>query len=584
MSKFASVGASHGLAVSSGLRSGAITSSGNISYHSSGEAVDLAGPAKGMMATFRELRSRFGSRLAELIYTPGGVGIKDGHPYTYSGQVAADHFDHVHVAYDTGKPGVGDGMGRSATSATAGVGDGLGGNVKAVWKFLVGKGLTAMQAAGVIGGMMGESGKSLSTTATNKKSGAFGIAQWLGGRKKSLMAMKNPKSLGTQLAHLWSELQGSESGALSAVKGSKSIAAVVKAWVTKFERPGAGEQTLGPRTSNAKQVYGALKGVKGAKGGKGKGAPEQKVSNYEMISAMADVALAQAASTKNPADDILANTQLRDATTYRIKQVRAALKKPGLKAATRLRLTQELGGLVGKHTELQGTLKELRNPAGGGDIVERYGQAIDARIATAQTTETLSDDIAPLQEKATLLGKVFTETQKRFGAGSMEAVTAFANLAQATNDVAKTQRDAIVQGFTTRLTAGQAALTVAQVMTPTSTVDDLAALTGSLGVATEGFNNAVARGDNEAIIEFGGQVLSLRDAIEALNNTVEESMMAQRDAEKTLKEEAQKRANVSESNYATLARAIADVASGQIGGTTGLGLMTPSFPGGGVRY
>lgn len=105
---FARIGAGMGLRVSSGLRPGSITSSGNKSYHSSGDAIDMAGSPGGMMRFFKTMRGMFGSRLRELIYTPGGVGIKDGRPFQYSGQVAADHYDHVHVAY-TGP--FGDGIG-----------------------------------------------------------------------------------------------------------------------------------------------------------------------------------------------------------------------------------------------------------------------------------------------------------------------------------------------------------------------------------------------------------------------------------------------------------------------------------------
>lgn len=118
LAPFAAIGASHGLRVSDGLRpSGTRTSSGGISYHGSGDAIDLAGSSSGMMATFRELKNRFGGKLRELIYTPGGVGIKDGRPFRYTGKVAADHNDHVHVAY-TGPfgdgPGRGDGNGVNA--------------------------------------------------------------------------------------------------------------------------------------------------------------------------------------------------------------------------------------------------------------------------------------------------------------------------------------------------------------------------------------------------------------------------------------------------------------------------------------
>jgi hypothetical protein len=119
LAPFAAMGAKFGLSTSSGIRPGAVTSSGNQSYHATGDALDMIGPPGRMLKFFQFMRERFGSRLAELIYTPGGIGINDGRPYTYGGQVAADHYDHVHLAY-TGKA-FGDGIGRIART-----GDGPG--------------------------------------------------------------------------------------------------------------------------------------------------------------------------------------------------------------------------------------------------------------------------------------------------------------------------------------------------------------------------------------------------------------------------------------------------------------------------
>jgi hypothetical protein len=117
MAPFASIGARFGLHVSSGRRPGAITTSGNVSYHSSGEAIDEAGTPSGMMGFFNYLKNTQGPRLAELIYGPGQVGIKDGRPYNFGPALNAQHMDHVHVAYDTGRPGVGDGIGEAAQAA-----------------------------------------------------------------------------------------------------------------------------------------------------------------------------------------------------------------------------------------------------------------------------------------------------------------------------------------------------------------------------------------------------------------------------------------------------------------------------------
>lgn len=113
---YASVAAGYGLHVSSGRRPGAITSAGNVSYHSTGDAIDVAdgtsGPSPAKMNFARAMVSRYGSQLEELIYTPLGFSIKDGRkvaPYA-----ASEHYDHVHVA-DTNPSAsaAGDGPGAS---------------------------------------------------------------------------------------------------------------------------------------------------------------------------------------------------------------------------------------------------------------------------------------------------------------------------------------------------------------------------------------------------------------------------------------------------------------------------------------
>jgi len=133
-------------------------------------------------------------------------------------------------------------------------------NTAQVWKFLRGKGLTPAQAAGVIGVMQQESGQGLNPAAVNPSSGATGIAQWLGGRKNAAV---ESKQLGPQLRHLWSELQGPERGALQALKGAHTIEDATRAWLMKFERPGANEMVLDRRIANARNVFNRLSGVGG---------------------------------------------------------------------------------------------------------------------------------------------------------------------------------------------------------------------------------------------------------------------------------------------------------------------------------
>jgi TP901 family phage tail tape measure protein len=106
LAPFAALGARYGLSVVSGLRPGAITSSGNVSYHASGHAIDVdAGSAGQMLAYAKAMASLFGNRLKELIHTPLGFGVKNGQrvPNSYFGQkVLSEHYDHVHVAMQRG--------------------------------------------------------------------------------------------------------------------------------------------------------------------------------------------------------------------------------------------------------------------------------------------------------------------------------------------------------------------------------------------------------------------------------------------------------------------------------------------------
>jgi phage-related protein len=73
----------------SSVRPGAITASGNLSYHALGRAIDVT-PS---MDIFDWLVANFGKTSKEIIFTPaGGRQIKDGHPYVYTGEVAAEHY------------------------------------------------------------------------------------------------------------------------------------------------------------------------------------------------------------------------------------------------------------------------------------------------------------------------------------------------------------------------------------------------------------------------------------------------------------------------------------------------------------
>jgi len=120
-------------------------------------------------------------------------------------------------------------------------------NRAATMQFLLGKGLTRAQAAGVVGSLMQESG--LSTTAKNPSSGALGIGQWLHGRKTNLLASGKSGSLRGQLDFLWSELQGPERAALQRLKGAHTVADAAAAFTWGFERPGKAEANMANRVA-----------------------------------------------------------------------------------------------------------------------------------------------------------------------------------------------------------------------------------------------------------------------------------------------------------------------------------------------
>lgn len=119
------IGENYGLGVSSGRRPGAITASGNVSLHATGDAIDEAGPAAGMLAYARFLASNYGGGIDELIHTPLGYGIKDGKrvPLSFWGPVInAEHEGHVHVGDRTPPGGGAGGLSLGLSMDTAGPG------------------------------------------------------------------------------------------------------------------------------------------------------------------------------------------------------------------------------------------------------------------------------------------------------------------------------------------------------------------------------------------------------------------------------------------------------------------------------
>lgn len=120
---------------------------------------------------------------------------------------------------------------------------GGGGNSQTIQAFLRRNGFSAEQARGIMAGIHAESGGN--PNALNQSSGAMGIGQWLGPRKKALIGRygANP-TLDQQLQFLLWELQGGDHGG-AAVRGQTTAGGTMEAFINRFMRPARGAETAG---------------------------------------------------------------------------------------------------------------------------------------------------------------------------------------------------------------------------------------------------------------------------------------------------------------------------------------------------
>lgn len=111
-------------------------------------------------------------------------------------------------------------------------------------------GLTAEQAAGVVGNLAHESEnfKTMQERGQKKGKGGYGWAQWTGSRRKSFENFAESKGLSkdsyaANYGFLKEELQTTERRALKAVKNAKTVKQASRAFEDKFERAGVVKQS-----------------------------------------------------------------------------------------------------------------------------------------------------------------------------------------------------------------------------------------------------------------------------------------------------------------------------------------------------
>ena len=125
-----------------------------------------------------------------------------------------------------------------------------------VISFFIKKGLTPEQSAAIAGNLYQES--NLNPSIVNKKSGAFGIAQWYKDRFEKLKEFMESNSFELsnpigQLEFIWNELQTTENRAFVDFKSARDLKQMVRSFAKKYERMGFLEANMSKRINYAKQ-------------------------------------------------------------------------------------------------------------------------------------------------------------------------------------------------------------------------------------------------------------------------------------------------------------------------------------------
>lgn len=130
-----------------------------------------------------------------------------------------------------------------ATNAAVNSGGTLtgGSNEEKIFNYLIGKGLSVNQAAGIMGNIQAESG--FDSAAVEKGGTGIGIIQWSFGRNAALKAAAIQKGvpwqdLGFQLDFMWNELNTSyKKSVLDPIRAAATLQDATYIWLTKYEIP-----------------------------------------------------------------------------------------------------------------------------------------------------------------------------------------------------------------------------------------------------------------------------------------------------------------------------------------------------------
>ncbi len=134
-------------------------------------------------------------------------------------------------------------------------------NARKAYNFFVDNGYSPAQSAGIVGNLAQESTVALDSSIENSI-GAFGIAQWLGPRRKALEKFASdrniaPNDFDLQLDFILHELNTSEKRANKSLLSASTPSEAAASFVNKFERSGekAGEKGFDRRLNFANSMF-----------------------------------------------------------------------------------------------------------------------------------------------------------------------------------------------------------------------------------------------------------------------------------------------------------------------------------------
>lgn len=139
------------------------------------------------------------------------------------------------------------------------IGEGEKVQVEKMYDYLLEKGFTPAQAAGILGNLQVESG--FDTGAYNPGEGALGLVQWLGGRRANLEAFaasqgKPVTDWKTQLDFMVHELENGESGAMSRLKSTTTAGDAAAVFDHYYERSSGAARPQ--RIANAESIASSM--------------------------------------------------------------------------------------------------------------------------------------------------------------------------------------------------------------------------------------------------------------------------------------------------------------------------------------